>query len=893
MTPEAASPPAVAQRFAGALAVFVGGMDLVGWALDIAVLRSIVPSWVAMRPNTGLAFLLAGLALLLPAPRLANRAARARPALAARLAPLCALLAGLIGLLTLAEYLFGWQLGIDSWLIPEAQRTAGSAHPDRMAPDTALCLVILATATGLAVGRSLAKGRSVAVVVLGALVATVALAALVAYATPALRTQGWWGLRMMSPLSSTLFALLGTTLAVASWRHAVGPRLTPFSRHLWRLVAGVATLGLAFALDVRSEREIARVHEMRHRSFLLADELRQTIEDLNRVARTYVVTGDPVYKRQFEDILDIRDGRKPRPDDYWRPYWDLILEDAPSPHATRPASSLLDLMREAGFTEGEFRALAEASAASDHLTRLELQAMQMVESAGPEADARWAQARAMMYDLEFHQARVAVMRPIHDFLVLLDERTLAAVHAAGHSAVFFRYMIALSGIGLTFLLWRAYVALVGNLGGTVDEVSAHIARIGRGDFSSPIPVPADRANSVLGWLAETQAKLADLDQEHRQAERAQRTAAAYARSLLEASLDPLVTISAEGKITDVNEASVQVTGVPGEELIETDFSDYFTDPERARAGYRRVFAEGSVRDYPLAIQHVAGPVTDVMYNASLYRDERGNVRGVFAAARDITERKRAEEALRTLNAELEQRVHDRTAELEAANKELEAFSYSVSHDLRAPLRAIDGFGRILVEDYAGSLDAEGRRVLDVISSETRRMGQLVDDLLGFSRLGRQKLESARIDMTALAKAVFDEQAAQAPHRTLRLDLQSLPPAAGDPAMIRVVMSNLVANAVKFSRDRDPAVIEIGSRQVDAQTVYYVKDNGVGFDMSYVHKLFGVFQRLHSSEEFEGTGVGLALVQRVILRHGGRVWAEGKVGEGATLSFTLPNRSEKP
>lgn len=881
----------MAQRLAGSLAMLVGGLDVVGWAVDLAVLKSIVPGWVSMRPNTGLTFFLAGLALLLSSRLPAAPSPRACPSLTTHLASASALLAGLIGLLTLAEYLFGWQAGIDTWLIPQAQRTVGPSHSDRMAPDTALCMVMLASAIGLAVGRRKAKRRSVAALVLGSVVAAVALAALVAYVTPALRTQGWWGLRMMSPLSSTLFVLLGTTLAVVSWRDALGPRLTPFSRHLWRLVAGGGALALAFALDVRSEREIARVHEMRHRSFLLADELRQTSEDLNRVARIYVVTGDPVYRRQFQGILDVRDGRKPRPNDYWRPYWDLVLEDVPAPHASLPAISLLDLMREAGFAEAEFRALAEASAASNHLTRLELQAMQMVESAGPEDDARRSQAHGMIHDLELHRARVAVMRPIHDFLALLDERTLAEVHAAGQSAVFFRYLIAASGLGLMFLLWRAYVALVGNLGGPVDEVSAHIARIGRGDFSSPIPVPASRANSVLGWLAETQAQLADLDRERRQAEMAQRAAAAYARSLLEASLDPLVTISAEGKITDVNEASEQVTGVPREKLIGTDFSDYFTEPERAREGYRRVFAEGAVRDYPLAIQHVAGPVTDVLYNASLYRDGRGKVLGVFAAARDITERKRAAEALRTLNAELEQRVHDRTAELEAANKELEAFSYSVSHDLRAPLRAIDGFGRILVEDYAGSLDAEGRRVLGVISSETRRMGQLVDDLLGFSRLGRQKLESARVDMTALARAVFDEQAAQAPKRALRLDLQPLPPAEGDPAMIRVVMSNLVANAVKFTRDRNPAVIEIGSRLVDAQTVYYVKDNGVGFDMNYVHKLFGVFQRLHSTEEFEGTGVGLALVQRVILRHGGRVWAEGKVDEGATLSFTLPNRSE--
>ena len=249
--------------------------------------------------------------------------------------------------------------------------------------------------------------------------------------------------------------------------------------------------------------------------------------------------------------------------------------------------------------------------------------------------------------------------------------------------------------------------------------------------------------------------------------------------------------------------------------------------------------------------------------------------------RDITDRKLAlEEASRM------------ATQLEAANKELEAFSYSVSHDLRAPLRAIDGYGRILVEDYTERLDDEGRRVLAVISSETRRMGQLIDDLLAFSRLGRQKLEMSEINMTTLAQAVFEEQLAQAPERNLQVDLKPMSPAYGDRAMLRVVFTNLISNAIKFTKHCDPAQIEIGSRNEDGQVVYYVKDNGAGFDMKYASKLFGVFQRLHSTEEFEGTGVGLALIQSVIRHHGGRIWAEAKVNEGATFTFALPNKKGK-
>jgi len=225
---------------------------------------------------------------------------------------------------------------------------------------------------------------------------------------------------------------------------------------------------------------------------------------------------------------------------------------------------------------------------------------------------------------------------------------------------------------------------------------------------------------------------------------------------------------------------------------------------------------------------------------------------------------------------------------------------------------VDGFGRILMEDYADQLGREGRRVLGVICGETKRMGQLIDDLLAFSRLSRQPMEPSVIDMTALAKAVFKEQAAQAQDRVFQFECKPLPPAHGDRAMIRVVLANLFSNAIKFTKPRNPAVIEIGVMECGSDgvmgtapnavapapqhsntpplhhsTVFFVRDNGVGFDMRYADKLFGVFQRLHSAEEFEGTGVGLALVQRVIHRHGGRVWAEGKVNEGATFYFTLP------
>jgi signal transduction histidine kinase len=253
---------------------------------------------------------------------------------------------------------------------------------------------------------------------------------------------------------------------------------------------------------------------------------------------------------------------------------------------------------------------------------------------------------------------------------------------------------------------------------------------------------------------------------------------------------------------------------------------------------------------------------------------------------EVVVRRQAEDEIRRLNTNLEQRVLDRTAQLAAANRELESFSYSVSHDLRVPLRAIHGLCRGLLEEHAGHLDPEGQRILNLVRDSAARMSQLIDDLLEFSRLGRVELTVSRFDFAALARQVSAELAALEPGRSLRIEVEDMPPAWGDPTLVRQVLVNLISNAIKFTRGRAPATIRITAAERDGDTVYSIRDNGVGFDMNYAHKLFHVFQRLHGSKAFEGTGVGLAIVQHIVLRHGGRVWAEGHVDEGACFAFTL-------
>lgn len=257
--------------------------------------------------------------------------------------------------------------------------------------------------------------------------------------------------------------------------------------------------------------------------------------------------------------------------------------------------------------------------------------------------------------------------------------------------------------------------------------------------------------------------------------------------------------------------------------------------------------------------------------------------------REEASRKKAEDALRRLNLQLEERIKERTAQLEAVNKELEAFSYSVSHDLRAPLRAIAGFSRALADDYGDKLDPEAHRLIDIIQKSTAQMGALIDGLLAFSRRTRKELSNDAIDMAALAQDAWQTVQHAFPGRSLHVEIGPLGFARGDRDMIREVFVNLLSNATKFTALRKEAYIEVGAREEETEVVYYVKDNGVGFDMKYADKLFGVFQRLHSAKEFEGTGIGLALVQRIIQRHGGRVWAEGTVGEGATFYFSLPRK----
>ena len=265
----------------------------------------------------------------------------------------------------------------------------------------------------------------------------------------------------------------------------------------------------------------------------------------------------------------------------------------------------------------------------------------------------------------------------------------------------------------------------------------------------------------------------------------------------------------------------------------------------------------------------------------------------FQLQREVSLRQHAEAEIRALNSNLEQRVAERTAQLEAANEELEAFSYSVSHDLRAPLRHVMGFVKLLQDDLAASLSEKNLRQLTTISSSAKRMGDLIDDLLAFSRIGRSAMELTEVNLDELVRATLGDLQADLQGRKINWQIQPLPAIRGDSALLRLALNNLISNAVKFTGARAEARIEIGCAPGgDNETVIFIRDNGAGFDPRYIHKLFGVFQRLHSQDEFEGTGIGLANVQRIIHRHGGRTWAEGVLDGGATFYFSIPKKTNQ-
>lgn len=377
--------------------------------------------------------------------------------------------------------------------------------------------------------------------------------------------------------------------------------------------------------------------------------------------------------------------------------------------------------------------------------------------------------------------------------------------------------------------------------------------------------------------------------ESRAAETRIRVSEEKVRSILECTPDPIIMVDSEGKIALLNSQAEKFFGYTRDELVQRSIEVLVPNRFQERhAEYRKSYsANPTVRSTSAGMELfcLKGDGTEIPVEISLSPVKIGNEIFVISAVHDLSQRKVIENRIRALNED----ISSRAAQLENANKELEAFSYSVSHDLRAPLRHISGYVELLKKSAGPHLNDKSQRYLNVISDSANQMGTLIDDLLSFSRMGRTEMHLSNVNLGDLVKEVSENLEHEAEGRLIQLQIGAMPVVNADAAMLRQVFANLIGNALKYTRTRATAEIEIGSSNRTEETIVYVRDNGVGFDMKYADKLFGVFQRLHSSAEFDGTGIGLANVRRIVARHGGRTWAEGKIDGGATMYFTLPTK----
>jgi PAS domain S-box-containing protein len=398
-----------------------------------------------------------------------------------------------------------------------------------------------------------------------------------------------------------------------------------------------------------------------------------------------------------------------------------------------------------------------------------------------------------------------------------------------------------------------------------------------------VPVLAEDG-SIREWVG-TCSDISD----RKQTEQALQESYSILHAVIEGTTDSVFMKDLQGRYVMINSAGAKVVGKPVENIVGKDDTELF--PSHIALPIiendRRLIAVEENQTYEDIIPFM-GKLRTFLAAKTVCRNAQGKVIGLVGIARDISDRKRAEQQIKQLNQNLERRVVERTAQLEVANKELEAFSYSVSHDLRAPLRSIDGFSLALLERYTSQLDDKGKHYLQRVRAATGRMGQLIDDLLNLSRVTRSQMQRSYVDLTALVKAIAaDTQQTQPERSNVEFVIEPGVVAQGDSRLLRVVLENLLNNAWKFTSKQVSPLIEFGTvSQADGTTAYFVRDNGAGFDIAYAHKLFRAFQRLHTEDEFPGTGIGLATVQRIIHRHGGRVWAEGALDQGATFYFTL-------
>jgi PAS domain S-box-containing protein len=917
--------PATPARVAATLAAALGVTSLTGWALGLRALETLLPQAVAMKLNTATCVLACAMALAVLADRSSVFAARA--------AQLLALGAALLGLATLLEYFAGWNLHIDE-LVVKDRIQAYNVFPGRMSPFSAATFVAIGCAlAAMPIGslRNLTKG--------GALFAIgTAIVSLVGYFWNAgeLVTDTW--LPPVAVNTAGCFLFLGAGILLAPRRTAIDlrSRIAPLpaveARTLVAFVLAFALLLVGGGYTYRSAVQFASSvewvshsqqiraalsgiygslggAELAERDYFLASDpaslqdYHRLVEEVEARTQTLVrLTADnPAQRHDVQILKTIVDGRIEIIAQALEAFQRTglaaaraVLAHTRGSNDIRQVRALIDRMDAL-----EVESLAARKAASTsvrHTTLVSLLVTLFVASGvfvalfggiRREMQARREIERALRTSERYNRG-IVDSSPDCLAQLTLDAR-LAEMTPQGCRLMEIEDFSAVAN-GDWLGLWEGDAQTAART--ALDEAR----RGGTGRFQGQCPTLKGSSrwwdvivSPILGADGNPERLLA-VSRDITEVKRAEGDLVETNRfldSLIE-NLPVMVVLKDARRLSFVrhNRAFERLIGFSREQLSGKTAHELFT-PEEAdfmAAKDREALEAGTLVEIPeqtIVTPHLGARVFHTM--KTRIGGGAGNPGYILAISVDITQRKLAERAVHELNRALEHQAE----QLQATNKELESFSYSVSHDLRAPLRAIDGFAMMLQEDCSAQLDGEGNRYLSVIRENSRRMGELIDDLLAFSRLGRLPVSTREVDVESLVHEVIQETLHGHAGEPPRIDIGRLPSVRADPVLLRQVWANLVSNAIKYSsKVREPR-IEIHGESRGGENCYSVRDNGVGFNMDYVHKLFGVFQRLHRADEFSGTGVGLAIVQRVVTRHGGRVWAQGKIDEGAEFSFALP------
>jgi PAS domain S-box-containing protein len=925
---------AILARLAAAVTMLFGLAGLTGWALHVQALTSVVPGAVEMKANTALSLLLCGAALFV----LTLRSSRYSQLGARCMAAITIVIASA----TFAEYAFDWRLGLDEILFKDSVG-AFAFFRGRMSPFSAIALMAIGIAL---LGMTIRSWQSTAKIsaTLGASVGVVSLIGYM-WNVNELTTDRW--LPPVAINTALCFAFMGGgILAVPNKARAAEGRAVTLTAVEMKILAGFL---VAFALllfggsyTYHNSVEFADAVEW----IAHTQEVRAAVADLYGSAagaevaeRDYFLTKAPEPLDEYRRLVD-------------RVQHDLqqlsgLIADNPEQHRNflftqtvvdarlRTLDSALTAFNTYGLPatravlalSRQVATVENVHAATGAMDAVEVKLLQTRQAST--ARVRFSTLISLLVTLVAASAVFyAFFRGIHR--EMLARR--AAEQALRDSDEYNRSVIESSPDCIAILTTDAHITQItpqgmklldiedfATVAGTDwcsfwsgehrDEARAAVAAARDGNAARFEGYSATRRGVPKWWdiivmpVRSATGQPERLIAVARDITEVKRTATnliaanRFLDSLIESL--PLIVVVKDAvtlQFVRVNESFEKLNGMSKAEVIGKDAHDLYSSAEAdyMDAKDREALSRSAVLDIPRQTVETALAGTRTFHTMKMpIFGSDGEPQYLLGISEDITERALAEQAIRELNSAL----HAKASQLEATNKELESFSYSVSHDLRAPLRAIDGFAEIIEEDYKSKLDDEGMRYLSVIRQNSKRMGALIDDLLEFSRLGRQTVSNDEVNVDSLVREVVQDvlaserSHADGDHVPPTIDIGPLPPVQGDRGLLRQVWVNLISNAVKYSSKSKQPVISVSGRRIDAENHYSVRDNGVGFNMDYADKLFGVFQRLHRNDEFSGTGVGLAIVHRVVTRHGGRVWAEGRVNDGAVFTFALPTEHQ--